>query len=398
MEAYTFFLQLLLVVFSARVLGELAARFQVPAVLGEMLAGVLIGPSLLGWISPSSQLELLAEIGVVLLLFEVGMETDISRLQAAGKKALIVACLGVVAPFGFGFILSSWMFHFSSLISFFIASTLTATSIGITLRVFKDYKQQNSPAAHIVTGAAVLDDIIGIVLLSLVYEFATVGTISLWNTGKLLLFIFLFLIISPFAARGASYMIKKWEEKSDIPGLLSTTIISLILFFAYIAHLLGAPALLGGFAAGIALSKHFFFTFKGSKELSHRVESSMKSIVHLFSPIFFVSIGLSLDFKSILGNSSYFWILTLVLSLAAIAGKLISGLALIKDPYRTRLTVGFSMIPRGEVGLIFASVGLSTQVLSQELYTMLILLIAITTLLPPFFLRFVFKKRSFLFF
>ncbi|MBX9923770.1 MAG: cation:proton antiporter [Rhabdochlamydiaceae bacterium] len=397
MEAYTFFLQLLLVVFSARVLGELAARFQVPAVLGEMLAGVLIGPSLLGWIAPSDQLALLSEVGVVLLLFEVGMETDISKLQAAGKKALLVAFLGVILPFTFGFTLSFYTFHFSFLISFFIASALTTTSIGITSRVFKDYKQQNSPASHIVTGAAILGDIIAILLLSLVYEFITVGSVSLWNTGKLLLSIFLFLILSPFAARGASYVIKKWEEKSDIPGLLTTTIISLIFFFAYIAHILGAPALLGGFAAGVALSKRFFFPFKGSQELSHRVETSMKPIVHLFSPIFFVSIGLSLDLKRIFENSSLFWILTLVLSLAAIAGKLLSGLVLIKDSHRTRWTVGCAMIPRGEVGLIFASVGLSIQVLSQELYTILILLIAITTLLPPLFLRFLFKKKSFLF-
>lgn len=391
MEVHTFFLQLLLVVFSARLLGELAAKIHIPAVLGEMLAGVFIGPSLLNWIAPSSLLNILAEIGVVLLLFEVGVETDISKLQSAGKKSLIVAIFGVIFPFVLGFVLSSLYFQLSLLVSFFIASTLTATSIGITLRVFKDYKQQNNLASHIVTGAAVLDDIIGIILLSLVYEFATLGTISLSNLGKLLLSIFLFLLLSPFVARGISYIIKKWEEKSDIPGLLSTMTISLILFAAYIAHLVGAPALLGGFAAGVALSKRFFFSFQGSEELSHRVELSMKPIVHLFSPIFFVSIGLSLDLTSVFGNSMHFWFLTIALSLAAIAGKLLCGLILIKDTYKTRWTVGCAMIPRGEVGLIFASVGLSTQVLSQELYTMLILLIAITTLLPPFFLRFLFK-------
>ncbi len=394
MEAHTFFLQLLLVVFSARLLGEMAARLQIPAVLGEMLAGVFIGPTLLNWIAPSSLLTMLSEIGVVLLLFEVGMETDISKLQSAGRKSLIVACFGVVFPFVLGFVLSSLYFQFSLLVSFFLASTLTATSIGITLRVFKDYKQQNSLASHIVTGAAVLDDIIGIILLSLVYEFATLGSISLSNLSKLLVSIFLFLLLSPFVARGISYMIKKWEEKSDIPGLLSTMTISLILCSAYIAHLVGAPALLGGFAAGVALSKRFFFSFHGAEELSHRVETSMKPIVHLFSPIFFVTIGLSLDLTSVFGNSMHFWIITMALSLAAIAGKLFSGLILIKDTYTTRWTVGCAMIPRGEVGLIFASVGLSTQVLSQELYTMLILLIAITTLLPPFFLRFLFKKQS----
>ena len=293
MEAHSFLIQLVLILLSARLVGEIAAYFQVPSVIGELVAGIIIGPSILGLIEISNPIHLLAQIGIILLLFEVGIETDIGHLSAAGVKALIVAIGGVVLPFALGFFLSYYFFDFSLLASFFIASTLTATSIGITLRVLRDLKKQNSHEAQIIIGAAVLDDIIGIVLLAMLYEFSISGEVNLWNAGKVLVFIVLFFLISPVLAKGVSQIIKKWDEKSDIPGLLPTTIVSLILLFAWIAHSLGAPELLGGFAAGLALSRQFFFPFAAflheSKEFSHRVEEQMKPIVHLFTPIFFCS-------------------------------------------------------------------------------------------------------------
>ena len=192
MEAQTFLIQLVLILLSARLFGEVAAYFQVPSVIGELVAGIVIGPSILGLVEISNPIHLLAQIGIILLLFEVGIETDIGHLSSAGVKALIVAVGGVVLPFILGFLISFYFFDFSLLASLFIASTLTATSIGITLRVLRDLKKQNSHEAQIIIGAAVVDDIIGIVLLAVLYEFSISGEINFWHAGKVLLFIILF--------------------------------------------------------------------------------------------------------------------------------------------------------------------------------------------------------------
>ena len=395
MEAHTFLIQLVLILLSARLFGEVAAYFQVPSVIGELIAGIVIGPSILGLIEISNPIHLLAQIGIILLLFEVGIETDISHLTSAGVKALIVAIGGVVLPFILGFVISYYSFDFSLLASLFIASTLTATSIGITLRVLRDLKKQNSHEAQIIIGAAVIDDIIGIVLLAMLYEFSISGEINLWGTGKVFLYIMLFFFISPILAKGASHIIKRWDEKSDIPGLLPTTIVSLILLFAWTAHFLGAPELLGGFAAGLALSRQFFFPFAvflhESKDFSHRVEEQMKPIVHLFTPIFFVAIGLSLDLRAINWESLFIWILSGSLIVAAIIGKLFSAFFLKGESRLMRLIIGTAMIPRGEVGLIFANVGLNAGVLKNDVYAAIILVIAITTLLAPFSLRWLYS-------
>ncbi len=395
MEAHTFLIQLVLILFSARLFGELAAYFKVPAVIGELVAGIIIGPSLLGLVAMSNPIHLLAEIGIILLLFEVGIETDVGKLSSAGMKALIVAACGVILPFVLGFITSYYFFNFSLLACLFIGSTLTATSIGITLRVLRDLKKQKSRESHIVIGSAVIDDIIGIILLAVLYEFSMSGEVNLWNAGKILLFVMLFFFISPILAKGVSKIIKKWNEKSDIPGLLPTTIIALILLCAWTADMLGAPALLGGFAAGLALSRQFSFPFasflRSSKEFSLRIEEQMKPIVHLFTPIFFVAIGLSLDLKAIQWGSTFIWALSGSLLLAAIIGKLLSAFFLKGETFMMKLVIGTAMIPRGEVGLIFANIGLTAGILQGDVYAAVILVITVTTLVAPFALRWLYS-------
>ncbi|MCE5293932.1 MAG: cation:proton antiporter [Chlamydiales bacterium] len=391
MEAHTFLIQLVVILFSARALGELAAYFKAPSVIGELLTGILIGPSVLGLVELSTPIHLLAQIGIILLLFEVGIETDVGRLAASGVNALLVATVGIVLPFILGFLLSYYFFNLTLLVSLFIGCTLTATSIGITLRVLRDLHQQNSLAAQIITGAAVLDDIVGIIFLTILYEFSTVGTVDLLRAGKILLFIVIFFIIAPIAAKCVSQVIKKWDKKSEIPGLLPSTIISLILFFAWVAYQLGAPELLGGFAAGLALSKRFVLPF-GKRlspdfEFSHKIEVQMKPIVHLFAPIFFVAVGLSINLKEINWESTFIWTLTGALFIAAVIGKALSGFAVLNEKIRTKLIIGTAMIPRGEVGLVFANIGLTVGVFKDDVYTAIILVIVLTTLLAPFVLR-----------
>lgn len=397
MESHDFLIQLVLILFSARVVGEIAAYFQMPSVIGELVAGILIGPSLLNLVQPSPPIHLLAQVGIILLLFEVGLESDIGRLASAGTQAALVAVCGVVFPFVLGYGLSYYAFDFSLLTSLFIGSTLTATSIGITLRVLSDLKQQGSREAQIILGAAVIDDIIGIVLLALLYEFATSGVVNVWNAGKVLVFIALFFFLAPIAAKLISATIRKWDEKSEIPGLVPTTIVSLILFFAWIAHALGAPELLGGFAAGLALSRQFFLPFGAfvheTKGFAHKVEEQMRPIVHLFTPIFFVAIGLSLNLRQIDWTSSTIWVVGGSLIVAALVGKLLSGFSLLRESRFLQLAVGVAMIPRGEVGLIFAEVGKNSKIFDDTLYAALIIVIAVTTLAPPFFLRMLYKKK-----
>lgn len=394
MEVHTFLIQLVIILFFSRLLGEIAAYFSIPAVIGELVAGIIIGPSILGLVEITNPIHLLAQIGIILLLFEVGIGTNIDKLSSSGGKALIVAFSGVFFPFVLGFFVSSYVFDFSLLASLFVASTLTATSTGITLRVLRDLKKQNSHEAQIVLGAAVFDDIIGIVLLAMLYEFSLNGEINLWNTGKVLLLIVLFSFVAPFLAKGVSTIIEKWDEKSDIPGLLPTTIVSLILVFAWGAYSLGAPELLGGFAAGLALSRRFSLPFvpllHESKEFSLRVEKQMKPIIHLFTPIFFIAIGLSLDLRKIQWESTFIWMLSGSLLLAAL-GKLLSAICLKGESKMIKLIIGTAMVPRGEVGLIFANIGLNAGVLKCDIYTSLILVIIITTLVSPFFLRWLYN-------
>lgn len=394
MEVDTFFLILLTILLAARILGELAARFGAPSVIGELAAGVLLGPSLLGWVEPSAVIRLLAEIGIILLLFEVGLETDVLRLIRAGAKPLVVATAGVILPFTLGFAAASLLFHQSLLTSLFIGGTLTATSIGITVRVLTDLGRGQSHESNIVLGAAVLDDVIGVVLLAFLYEFSTGGGISFTNTGKVLLFIGLFMFLAPLAAKGLTEIIKRFEKASQIPGLIPTTVVSLVLFFAWLAHAVGAPELLGGFAAGLALSRQFFFpmgmAIRTDPEFAHRMETQMRPIIHLFTPIFFVTVGLSLNFRVIDWSSSFIWWFSLTLFLLAVAGKLF-GAFIIRENRYTRLAIGLAMVPRGEVGLIFSELGRSSGIFTNEVYAAMVIVIALTTLLPPFVMKWLYR-------
>lgn len=390
METHDFFLTLLLILLMARVFAELATRLQAPSVIGELFAGVILGPSLLGWIEPHQAIKLMAEIGIILLLFEVGLETDVKRLVRTGAKSLIVAIVGFVLPLILGFSLGYWFFELSLLVSLFIGGTLTATSIGITVRVLSDLKRQQSPEGQIVLGAAVLDDVLGVLLLALLYEYSVGGGVSLMNTGKVLIFVVAFFVLAPVAAKLISLVIRRFDEVSEIPGLIPTTIVSLVLFFAWLAHALGAPELLGGFAAGLALSRRFFLplgiALHHDEHFAHRIEEQMKPIVHLFTPIFFVFVGLSLNLREIDWSSPFIWLFSSTLLVVAIAGKL-AGAFFIRESWHIRKIIGMAMIPRGEVGLIFAELGRISGIFNNEIYAGMVMVIALTTLLPPFFIK-----------
>lgn len=397
METHTFFLYLLTILLAARLMAEIAVRLNFPSVIGELMAGVILGPSLLGWLEPNEVLKLLAEIGIILLLFQVGLETDVRRLANTGQKSFIVAIGGFLVPFVLGFFLGYWIFNLSLLVSLFIGGTLTATSIGITIRVLSDLKRQQEKEGQIVLGAAVLDDIMGVVLLALLYEFSIGGGINMINASKVLMFVGAFFILAPLAAKMISILIHRYDSISEIAGLIPTTIVSLVLFFAWLAHEVGAPELLGGFAAGLALSRRFFLPFgialSTDKVFSHRIEDQMRPIIHLFTPIFFVMVGLSLNLREIDWSSPFIWSFSLLFFTIAVLGKF-SGALFIKEPWKMRLMVGLAMVPRGEVGLIFAELGRVSGIFNNEIYAGMVIVIALTTILPPLIMKWSYSRYN----
>ncbi len=394
MEAQSFFLSLLLILVTARLLAEIAVRLGAPAVIGELSAGILLGPSLLGWLAPDEVIRLLAEVGILLLLFEVGLETDMRKLMRTGRASSAVALGGFVFPFLLGYLLASQLFGLSTLVSMFIGGALTATSIGITVRVLSDLHQRHSREGQIVLGAAVLDDVLGVVLLALLYEFSVGGGITLGNIGRVLMFITLFFLLAPIAARLISLLIKRFDDVTETPGLIPTAMVSLVLLFAWLAHAMGAPELLGGFAAGLALSRRFFLPFgialHTDPRFSERIENEMRPIIQLFTPIFFVMVGLSLDLRAIDWGSAFIWSFSLLFLLVAVIGKF-AGAAFTREPLKRKIIIGVAMVPRGEVGLIFAELGRTSGIFDNEVYAGMIIVIALTTLLPPFLLKWLYR-------
>ncbi len=390
MEVHAFFLHLLIVLLTARVFAELATRLQSPSVLGELVAGVVLGPSLLGWIEPYEAIKLLAEIGIILLLFEVGLETNLMRLLRSGGQSLLVAIGGFVLPFAFGVGLSYGVFGLSMLVSLFIGGTLTATSIGITVRILNDLNVQHRRECQVVLGAAVIDDILGVLLLALLYEFAVGGGISYANTGKVLIFVITFFAIAPVAAKLISIVIRRAEGVTEVPGLIPTMIVSLVLLFAWLAHEVGAPELLGGFAAGLALSRRFFLplgiALHADSKFAYRIDTQMRPIIRLFTPIFFVMVGLSLNLREIDWGSPYIWIFSLAMFAVAMAGKFL-GAFLAGGSWYSRFAIGIAMVPRGEVGLIFAELGRESGVFNNEIYAGMIIVITLTTFIAPLLLK-----------
>ena len=390
MAVHDYFLTLLIILLSARLFSEIAVYLRTPPVIGELLAGVLLGPSLLNWVEPGDAIKLLAEIGIIMLLFEVGLETDVKSFVQTGVKAFIVAFAGLNLPFVLGLALAYWFFELPLLSSLFIAGTLTATSIGITLRVLVDIKRKDSAEGHLVLGAAVLDDILGVVLLALLYEFSIGGGINIINAVKVFISVMTFFVLAPFAAKLISLLISHIHGTSELPGLIPTTIVSLMLFFAWLAHAAGAPGLLGGFTSGLALSRRFFLPFGAfiarETRFAQEIEAQMKPIIHLFTPIFFVMVGLSLNLRVIDWSSPFVWVFSLTMFIVAVIGKILSPL-FIKGNWLQRWAIGLAMIPRGEIGLVFAELGRHSKIFNDEIYAGLIIVIALTTLLPPFVLK-----------
>lgn len=395
MDTSTVILHIAIILIAARFFGEIVAYFGVPSVIGEIVAGIILGPTVFDLIQPDGMIQVLAEIGIIMLLFQIGLETHVGDLIKAGHKSVVVALGGFLLPFLSCFALSYYVFSLPQLVSLLIAGTMTATSIGITMRSLSDIGRGNSPEGKIVLGAAVLDDIMGVLLLAVLFDFSQNGEINIGSAARILLFMVVFFMVAPAMAKSISFFISKFESLSKIPGIVPTTIVSLVLFLAWLSHSIGIPELLGGFATGLALSQRFFLPFgvslRADPEFSNHIHEQMKPIIQLFTPMFFVMVGLSLDLSQIDWGSQFFWYFSISLTALAVVSKM-GGAIFIRENIARRVATGLAMVPRGEVGLIFAELGRTTNLLSNEIYTTLVMVIAYTTLFTPFWLRHFYKK------
>ena len=415
-------LSLITVFLAAKIGGEICARINLPPVLGELVGGVVVGVSALHLIvfpeavaetsgsliinflqataglrpeaalpvfqGESEVVSVLAELGVIILLFEIGLESDLKELIRVGPQAAVVAIVGVVAPFAAGTIGLIALFGVPTIPAIFAGAALTATSIGITAKVLAEIQQLSSKEGQIIIGAAVLDDVLGIIVLAVVASLAKTGEIEILNVIYLILGAAVFLVGSILVGRLLSPFFVALVEELRTRGqlLISSLIFAFIL--AYIAAAIHLEAILGAFAAGLILAE----TSK-RKEL----EEQISPIADMLVPIFFVTVGAQTDLSVLnptVPSNREGLIIASFLVIVAIIGKVVTGFAVFGQPGINRWAIGVGMIPRGEVGLVFAGVGAASGVLSESLGAAIIVMVILTTFLAPPLLRVVFKDSA----
>jgi Kef-type K+ transport system membrane component KefB len=368
-------LDLLLLLIAAKVAAEIAERIRVPAVLAEILAGVILGPSVLDVVGHGEVLVFLAELGVILLLLEVGLEMEIRQLVAVGKASLLVALAGVALPFAGGFGVAV-LFGESMHPAIFVAAALTATSVGITARVFGDLRSLSTVEARTVLGAAVADDVLGLVILTVVVRIVTTGSVSAIGIAGVIGAALVFLVVTGGAGiRLAPRLFQIVDTKARSAGILVVAALIVTLAFAELAMLAKLAPIIGAFVAGLSL---------GRTAQAERIRRELRPIAHVLVPVFFVSIGIEVDVARLIDPS----VLGLAgaLLVVAVIGKVAASLFAFGSP-GDRWLIGLGMLPRGEVGLIFAGIGIREGVLGADLYAALLIVVLGTTLATPPLLR-----------
>ncbi|HJR04575.1 MAG TPA: cation:proton antiporter [Methylomirabilota bacterium] len=377
MEFRDLLLGLVLVWLAAKAAGEALERIGQTAVLGELLAGVLIGPGVLGLVHDSEVLHALAELGVLILLFEVGLESDPGELLRAGPQATLVALVGVAAPFAAGYGVMTGLGH-SALVAVFVGATLTATSVGITARVLRDLGRLQDPAAKVVLGAAVVDDVLGLIILAVVTGVAQTGGVSMGAIGLLSGKAFGFLLVAIVVGIRLAPALVRWIGRLQARGTLIVYSVVFAVALAAVADLMGLATIIGAFAAGLILA---------TTERRAHIEERIKPVADLLVPVFFVTVGMKVEPAMLnpFAAGSQFGIAALI-TVVAVASKLAAGLAVYQRGVR-RWPVAVGMVPRGEVGLIFAGAGLSAGVIAGDLYSALIVVVMATTFAAPPWLK-----------
>lgn len=394
----------------AKVCGELFERIGQPAVLGELCGGIVLGNlALFGWtiaepLKSDVVISALAEIGVIILLFEVGLESNLGEMLEVGSSSLLVAVTGVIAPFFLGWAVAAYFIpQATRLAHLFVGATLCATSVGITARVLKDMSKLAARESRIILGAAVIDDVLGLLILAIVTGAITArqagATLSVlgivWLASKAVLFLVGAIVIGHYVMARLLTGIERFESR----GVLLAFALAFCFLLAWLAAKVGLAGIVGAFAAGLLLDEVHFK--KVRKHEKRELEQLLVPVSSLFAPIFFVLMGIRVDLRAfahleLLGFA-------LVLTLAAIIGKQVCSLAVVERGLN-RLAIGFGMIPRGEVGLIFAGIGATlmlpdaqgaaSPVIGASVFSAVVIMVIITTLITPPALKWAMARNS----
>nr|WP_249316843.1 cation:proton antiporter [Bacillus sp. FJAT-50079] len=374
-----FFFQLLIILLSTKLAGDVSVRLGQPAVLGKLIIGIIIGPAVFGWIDNSDLITQLSQIGVLLLMFLAGLETDIGELNRNRKSSLAVAIGGIIVPLVGGYYVGI-LFGMDHIPAIFLGLLFSATSVSITVQTLRDLGKLDSRESVTILGAAIVDDVLVVVLLAFLMSFTGVGDASL---GIVIGQKFAFFIIIVLLGWKVVPLVMKWLAPLKVTEAVISAGLIICFAFAFLAEKLGVAGIIGAFAAGVAISQTSY---------KKKVEEKLEPIAYaVFVPIFFVSIGLAVSFE---GFSDQIWFVV-VLSVMAILSKLIGsglGARLTGFNNHSSMSIGIGMISRGEVALIIAAIGLELQLLPQEYYTAVIFVLILTTIVTPPLLKWKFGR------
>jgi Kef-type K+ transport system membrane component KefB len=395
-----FFTVFALMLVAAKLAGELFERLGQPAVMGELIAGIVLGTGFLRVIpiAPDDALtpvfRLLAEVGVVVLLFEIGLETNLKAMMRVGAAATAVAVVGVTVPFALGFLYwrSGWHGYEHTVAdpvttAIFVGATLTATSVGITARVLKDLNVLHSLEARLILGAAVIDDVIGLVILGVVSGLAGGIAFSVNGALRILGLAVAFLVLVLWIGLKLAPPLFGLLDRMRARGVLVVAAFAFLLLLCVLADRAGTALIIGAFAAGLILSE---------TSQAKRIEQQVKPVADIFTPLFFLSIGAAVDLRvwnPVLPESQQTLAIGGTLLVIAVIGKLASGWAVPWRQYNRR-AVGVGMAPRGEVGLIFAQIGLTGGILSNRLFSAILFVVIATTLVTPPLLQWTLRRGA----
>jgi monovalent cation:proton antiporter-2 (CPA2) family protein len=377
-----FILYLVLILFFTKVAGDLSVRVGQPAVLGKLIVGILLGPAVLGWVEQGSFINELSEIGVLLLMFIAGLETDLEQLKKNWKSAFAVAIGGIILPFIGGYS-AAIAFGFGQNYALFFGIIFCATSVSISVQVLKEMNKLNSREGTTILGAAVIDDVLVVILLAVMMSVIGTGddiSISLLIGKKLLFF-----IVILFAGWYVVPKIMKWMAPLRVTEAVITAALFICFAFSYFAEWLEMAGIIGAFAAGIAISQTNF---------KHVVEQKVEPIAYsIFVPVFFVSIGLNVSFEGIGEQWGFLIIITIIACITKLLGGWI-GARLTGFNAKSSLIIGSGMVSRGEVALIIGATGLQAGLLLPEYFTSVVIMVIVTTLVTPPLLKIFFREKD----
>ncbi|GIN85195.1 Na+/H+ antiporter GerT [Heyndrickxia sporothermodurans] len=373
-------LQLAIILIASKIAGSLSVRLKQPSVLGKLLIGIVLGPSVLGLINETDALEEFSQIGVILLMFIAGLETDIDEFKRTGKASAYVGFGGIVVPLVLGYI-AGIILNLSTMESWFLGLLLSATSVSISVQALKEMNQLKTREGTTILGAAVIDDVVVIIALAFLMSFAG-GDVHLTTIilKKVLFFAGAILV----GWKVVPWFLNRFASLKVTETVISSALI-ICFVFAYLAEYTGVAAIIGAYIAGVAIS-----VTKYKHEIFEKVETIGYSI---FVPVFFTSIGITAQFA---GITKHLWLI-ICLSILAILTKLVGasvGAKLAGFNWNSSLGIGAAMVSRGEVALIMATIGLEAKLLSQDLFAAIVVVVLITTIVTPPMMKFLFKSKS----